>query len=128
MEVQLRKIDINEIKDDFDLCLTTGSERIAYLCDLNYIAYYLGRDIDVPKFKKHSKEEWQNEALFDNNLFERKFYWNAFKEAIAHVAGMWQYESLKKYTDISLVRKLKTINPDSKLNFKNVTNHTTCNE
>ncbi len=90
---------INEIKDDFDLCLTTGSERIAYLCDLNYIAYYLGRDIDVPKFKKHSKEEWQNEALFNNNLFERKFYWNAFKEAIAHVAGMWQYESLKKYTD-----------------------------
>ena len=90
---------INKIKNDFDLCLVTGSERIAYLCDLNYIAYYLGRDIDVPKFKKHSKEEWQNEALFNNNLFERKFYWNAFKEAIVHVAGMWQYESLKKYTD-----------------------------
>ena len=33
---QVKKI--NEIKDDFDICLTTASERIAYLADLNYIA------------------------------------------------------------------------------------------
>ena len=46
---QVKKI--NEIKDDFDICLTTASERVAYLADLNYIVYYLGRDIDVPMFK-----------------------------------------------------------------------------
>ncbi len=89
---------INEIKDNFDICLTTASERIAYLADLNYVAYYLGRDIDVPRFKKNSAEEWQNEPIFNRNLFERRFYWNAFKNAIAHVAGMWQYEHLAKYT------------------------------
>jgi len=89
---------INEIKDGFDICLTTASERIAYLADLNYIAYYLGRDIDVPRFKKNSAEEWQNEPIFKRNFFERRFYWNAFKNAVAHVAGMWQYEHLAKYT------------------------------
>ncbi|SVD48712.1 uncharacterized protein METZ01_LOCUS401566, partial [marine metagenome] len=93
---QVKKI--NEIKDDFDICLTTASERVAYLTDLNYIAYYLGRDIDVPRFKKNSAEEWQNEPIFNRNFFERKFYWNAFKNAVAHVAGMWQYEHLAKYT------------------------------
>ena len=83
---QVKKI--NEIKDDYNICLTTASERVAYLADLNYIAYYLGRDIDVPRFKKNSAEEWQNEPIFNRNLFERRFYWNAFKNAIAHVAGM----------------------------------------
>ena len=28
---------INEIKDDYDICLTIGSERLPYLADLNYI-------------------------------------------------------------------------------------------
>ncbi|SVD26918.1 uncharacterized protein METZ01_LOCUS379772, partial [marine metagenome] len=72
---QVKKI--NEIKDDFDICLTTASERIAYLADLNYIVYYLGRDIDVPMFKKNSTEEWQTEPLHKLNFFERRFYWNA---------------------------------------------------
>ena len=78
---------INQIKDDFDICLTTASERIAYLADLNYIAYYLGRDIDVPMFEKNSTESWQTEPLHKLNFFERKFYWNSFNNAIAH--GMW---------------------------------------
>ena len=43
---------INEIKDNFDICLTTASERIAYLADINYIGCYWGRDIDVPMWKK----------------------------------------------------------------------------
>ena len=97
-KVQEHVKKINEIKDEFDICLTTASERVAYLADLNYVAYYLGRDIDVPRFKKNSTEEWQNEPLFNRNFFERKFYWNAFKNAVAHVAGMWQYEHLAKYT------------------------------
>ena len=58
---QVKKI--NEIKDDYDICLTTASERIAYLADLNYVGYYWGRDIDVPMFKKNSTEEWQTEPL-----------------------------------------------------------------
>ena len=97
-KVQEQVKKINEIKDDFDICLTTGSERIAYLADLNYVAYYLGRDIDVPRFKKNSTEEWQTEPLHNLNFFERKFYWSAFKNAIAHVAGKWQFEHLSKYT------------------------------
>ena len=36
--------------------------------------------------------------MFKLNFLERAFYWNAFKNAIAHVAGMWQYEYLAKYT------------------------------
>jgi len=90
---------INEIKDDYDICLTIGSERLPYLADLNYIGYYLGRDIDVPRWIKNSAEEWNTEPLFRFNFFERRFYWNAFKNAVAHVAGMWQFEYLQRYTD-----------------------------
>ena len=97
-KVQEHVKKINEIKDGFDICLTTASERIAYLADLNYIAYYLGRDIDVPRFEKNSAESWQTEPIFKLNFLERAFYWNAFKNAVAHVAGMWQYEYLAKYT------------------------------
>ena len=97
-KVQEHVKKINDIKDNFDICLTTASERVAYLADLNYIAYYLGRDIDVPRFKKNSTEEWQDEPMFKLNFLERSFYWNAFKNAVAHVAGMWQYEHLAKYT------------------------------
>ena len=89
---------INEIKDDFDICLTTASERIAYLADINYIGCYWGRDIDVPMWKKNSAEKWQTESLYRLNFFERRFYWNAFKNAIAHVAGRWQFEHLTRYT------------------------------
>ena len=89
---------INEIKDDFDICLTTASERIAYLADINYIGCYWGRDIDVPMWKKNSAEKWQTESLHRLNFFERRFYWNAFKNAIAHVAGRWQFEHLSRYT------------------------------
>ena len=37
--------------------------------------------------------------IFRFNFFERRFYWNAFKNAVAHVAGMWQFEYLQRYTD-----------------------------
>ena len=48
--------------------------------------------------EKNSAEQWQEEPLFTLNFFERRFYWNAFKNAISHVAGMWQFEFLEKYT------------------------------
>tara|TARA_Y100001949_G_scaffold174259_1_gene181390 strand:+ start:2693 stop:3943 length:1251 start_codon:yes stop_codon:yes gene_type:complete len=107
---QVKKI--NEIKDDFDICLTTASERIAYLADLNYIVYYLGRDIDVPMFKKNSTEEWQTEPLHKLNFFERRFYWNAFKNAAVHVAGKWQFEHLSKYTKNGINTTRDAIDPD----------------
>tara|TARA_B110000014_G_scaffold55285_1_gene37347 strand:+ start:17096 stop:18343 length:1248 start_codon:yes stop_codon:yes gene_type:complete len=103
---------INKIKDNFDICLTTASERIAYLADLNYVAYYLGRDIDAPMFIKNSTEEWQTEPLHKLNFFERKFYWNAFKNAIAHVAGKWQFEHLSKYTKNGINSARYPIDPD----------------
>ena len=91
---------INEIKDNYDICLTTASERIAYLADLNYIAYLLGGDIEAARFEKNSKDMTYNgtDALHTRNFFERKFYWNAFKNAVVHVAGLWRFELLTRYT------------------------------
>ena len=91
---------INEIKDDYDVCLTMSSERVAYLADLNYISYYVGGDIEAPRFKKNSKDSAAegDDSVHSRNIFERKFYWNAFKNAIAHVAGVWQFTELEKYT------------------------------
>ena len=108
---------INEIKDDFDICLVTASERIAYLADINYIGCYWGRDIDVPMWKKNSTEKWQTEPLHRLNFFERRFYWNAFKNAIVHVAGKWQYEHLAKYTKTGINSAMEPVdtnefNPD----------------
>ena len=41
---------IKKIQEDFDLAVVMGAgERIAYLADLNYITYYVGRDIDAPR-------------------------------------------------------------------------------
>ena len=94
---QLKKI--NGIKHNYDICIVTGTgDRIAYLADLNYISYYVGRDIDAPRFIKNSKEEWFNESLHKLNIFERKFYKNVFNNAIAHVAGTWVFTHLEKYT------------------------------
>ena len=94
---QVKKI--NEIKHNYDICITTGiAERIAYLADLNYIAYYVGRDINAPRFVKNSKEEWFSMPLHRLNFFERMFYKAAFKNAIAHVAGTWVLPHLEKYT------------------------------
>ena len=49
-------------------------------------------------FVKNSTERWQTEPLHRLNFFERKFYWNSFKNAVVHIAGKWQFEHLSKYT------------------------------
>ena len=101
---------INKIKDNFDICITMGTgERIAYLADLNYIVYYVGRDIDAPRFVKNSKDDWYTEPLHQLNFLERKFYRKAFEFAIAHVAPTWVYEHLKKYTDSGIKMDSKSI-------------------
>jgi len=111
---------INKIKNNFDICIVMGTgERIAYLADLNYISYYVGRDIDAPRFKKNSKEIYFNTPLHRLNFLERKFYYNAFKNSIAHIAGIWVYPFLEKYTKNGIKMDMQTI--DEEL-FKN-TNH-----
>jgi len=89
---------INKIKNNYDICIVMGTgERIAYLADLNYISYYVGRDIDAPRFIKNSKEQWFRTPLHKLNFLERKFYHDSFKNAVEHVAGRWVYPFLKKF-------------------------------
>ena len=93
---QVKKI--NQIKENFDLAVVMGTgERIAYLADLNYVSYYVGRDIDAPRFIKNSKEPWYKESLHRLNFFERRFYKKTFDFAIAHIAPTWVFEHLKKF-------------------------------
>ena len=104
---------INEIADDYDVCLTMGTgERIAYLSDLNYTTFYVGRDIDAPRFIKNSKEEWFNEPLHQLNFLERWFYKKTFDSAICHLAYTWVYEHLKKYTNNGIKMDMVPVNPD----------------
>jgi glycosyltransferase involved in cell wall biosynthesis len=69
------------------------------LADLNYISYYVGRDIDAPRFIKNSKEPWYNEPLHRLNFLERSFYKKTFNFAITHIAPTWVFEHLRKYSD-----------------------------
>ena len=110
---------INKIKNNYDICIVMGTgERIAYLADLNYISYYVGRDIDAPRFKKNSREIWFKTPLHKLNFLERKFYHNTFKNAIGHVAGVWVYPFLEKYTKNGI--KMDMYAMDDEL-FKNTT-------
>ena len=104
---------INEIADEYDVCITMGTgERIAYLADLNYITFYVGRDIDAPRFIKNSKEEWFNEPLHKLNFLERFFYKKTFENAIAHLAYTWVFEHLKKYTNHGIKMDMIPVNQE----------------
>ena len=124
---QVKKID--EIKRNYDLVLVMGTgERIGYLADLNYISYYVGRDIDAPRFIKNSKEPWFTEPLHKLNFLERRFYKKTFDFAITHVAPIWVFEHLKKYSkkcfkmdrkpiDLTLFKKIPDVLPKKKEKF-----------
>ena len=104
---------INEIADEYDVCITMGTgERIAYLVDLNYITFYVGRDIDAPRFIKNSKEEWFDEPLHKLNFLERFFYKKTFENAIAHLAYTWVFEHLKKYTNQGIKMDMIPVNQE----------------
>lgn len=112
---------INKIKKDYDVCISMATERTAYLADLNYISYYVGGDIESPRFKKNSRDSAAegNEDIHSRNIFERKFYWNAFKNAVTHVAGVWQFSELEKYTkngirNVMLPIDIEEFNPNVK--------------
>ena len=124
---QVKKI--NEIKKNFDLALVMGTgERIAYLADLNYISYYVGRDIDAPRFIKNSKEPWYKEPLHKLNFLERRFYKKTFDFALTHIAPIWVFEHLRKYSskcikmdrkpiDLTLFEKVSTASSKKKEKF-----------
>ena len=92
---------VNEIKDDFDICLAMSSSGllVSYLADLNYIAYFVGHDIRSPTFVKNVKDPLSTEeSLYHFNTIERWYYKKAYDNAIAVVVTddeMLHY--LKKY-------------------------------
>ena len=101
---------INQIKENFDLAVVMGTgERIAYLADLNYVSYYVGRDIDAPRFIKNSRESWYKEPLHRLNFFERRFYKKTFDFATVHIAPTWVFEHLKKFPGNNIKMDLKPI-------------------
>jgi len=105
---QVKKI--NQIKENFDLAVVMGAgERIAYLAGLNYISYYVGRDIDAPRFVKNSKESWYKEPLHKLNFFERRFYKKTFDSALVHVAPTWVFEHLRKHPGNNVKMDLKPL-------------------
>lgn len=79
---QIKKI--NEIKNEFDLCITVSWEgaRIAYLAGLNYIMYFVGDDIRKAPFNKNPLPDYLNQPIHKLNLFERKFLKNVFDNAV----------------------------------------------
>ena len=102
--------EIEKIKENFDLAVVMGAgERIAYLADLNYISYYVGRDIDAPRFIKNSREPWYKEPLHKLNFLERAFYKKTFNSALLHIAPTWVFEYLKKYSGNNMKMDLKPI-------------------
>ena len=91
---------INEIKNRFDLCLVSSwsTARLAYLCDLNYIIYFVGNDIRIPPFIKNSKPVYFSEPVNKLNFLERIFYKKILDNAISCVTGSEElYNYLKKY-------------------------------
>ena len=90
---------INEIKDDFDICLTTfAGARLAYLAGLNYIMYFVGDDIRTPPFIKNPKDSFLKEPLPSLNFLERRFYKKVLENALACIAFDEElFSYLKKY-------------------------------
>ena len=79
---------INEIKDDFDICIAMSSTGLlmAYLADLNYIAYFCGHDIRSPPFVKNMHDPLSTDKpIYDFNVWERSYYKKAYDNAIAAV-------------------------------------------
>ena len=81
---------INEIKNDFDICLAMSSTGllVSYLANLNYIAYFVGHEIRSPPFIKNSNDPLSTEQpIYDFNFLERWFYKKAYENAIACVVS-----------------------------------------
>ena len=81
---------VNEIKNEFDLCLAMSSTGllVSYLANLNYIAYFVGHEIRSPPFIKNSKDPLStDQPLYHFNFLERWFYKKAYENAIVCVVS-----------------------------------------
>lgn len=97
---QVKKI--NKIKDKFDLCLVSSwsTARLAYLCDLNYIIFFVGNDIRIPPFVKNAKPSYFSQPVNKLNFLERIFYKKILNNAVSCVTGSEElYNYLKKYRE-----------------------------
>ena len=100
-----RLAKINNIKDDFDLCVVNswGGATFAYLSGLNYIMYFVGNDIRVPPFIKDPKPAVDDSSAPTKspdrfNFIERKFYRDVLNNAIGCVTtGQQLYDYTKNY-------------------------------
>jgi len=95
---QVKKI--NEIKENFDLCLVSSwsTARLAYLADLNYIIFFVGNDIRIPPFIKNAKPAYFSNPVNKSNFLERIFYKKILDNAISCVTGSEElFNYLKKY-------------------------------
>ena len=95
---QVRKI--NSIKSNYELVLvnTWAGARIAYLCGLEYILFFVGSAIRAPLFKKNPRLSYLDKPLPSLNVFERNFYKKILDNAIycgANAEDLLQ--ELKKY-------------------------------
>jgi len=92
---------INEIKNDFDICIAMSSTGLlmSYLADLNYIAYFCGHDIRSPPFVKNMHDPLSTDKpIYEFNSWERSYYKKAYDNAIAAVVTDDELlEHLKKY-------------------------------
>lgn len=94
---------VNEIKKNFDICITTSWEgaRVAFLANLNYIMYFVGGDIRTAPFVKNARVSYLKEPVHSKNFVERWFLRQVFDNAIACVTYGGEKDDtmyyLKKY-------------------------------
>ena len=97
---QLQKI--KEMKNEIDICLVSSwsTARLAYMADLAYIIYFVGNDIRIPPFVKHSRPEYFEQPVTNLSFLQRRFYKNVFENAVTCVAaGDESFTKLKKFRD-----------------------------
>ena len=98
---------VNEIKNEFDLCLAMSSTGllVSYLANLNYIAYFVGHEIRSPPFIKNSKDPLStDQPLYHFNFLERWFYKKAYENAIACVVSDEELFNISKKYGLKTTR------------------------
>lgn len=95
---QVKKVNSMKHKYEFVIANTWPGARIAYLCGLEYILFFVGSAIRVPPFKKNPKLSYLKKSLPSLNIFERKFYKKILDNAVYCGANADDLlEELKKY-------------------------------
>ena len=87
--IQNQIVELNRIANEFDICIVSSwnAAKLAYLAGLKYIMFFIGNDVRISPFIKNSKPKYLTDSINKLNLFQRKFYWNIFKNATMCVTG-----------------------------------------